>query len=262
MTLMPLFLLAMIMGIGGNLIQGGFVWKPFKLDPNVINPVEGLKKIFSRYAILEILKGLIKFLAGAILIYLLLKKLLPIALKLILLDVNTMSVSIISILIYTLKVSFLCFFIVSFLDYINQKWRYERSLRMSREEVKEEYKETEGDPHVKARVRSIQREMAKKRMMQEVPKATVVITNPTHLAIALKYKRGEKSAPKVVAKGSGYIAEKIRKIAEEAGIPVVEDKPLARALYKLEIGTEIPETLYRAVARILAYIYKLKGEVA
>ncbi|NOY64938.1 MAG: flagellar biosynthesis protein FlhB [Nitrospirae bacterium] len=260
--LLPVLLLSMVFGITGNLVQGGFVWKPFKLDLNMLNPAEGIKRIFSRHAIMEIIKGLVKFSVGALLIYLLMKRLLPELFKMIFMDVSTMSAFLISSLMYTMKVVFICFFIVSFLDYINQKWRHERSLRMTKEEIKEEYKETEGDPQIKARIRSIQREMARKRMMQEVPKATVVITNPTHLAVALRYERGQKGAPKVVAKGAGFIAEKIKLLAEKSGVPVVEDKPLARALFMLDIDTEIPEELYRAVAKILAYIYRLKGEVA
>ncbi|NOY65520.1 MAG: flagellar biosynthesis protein FlhB [Nitrospirae bacterium] len=258
--LLPVFLVSMIFAITGNLVQGGFVWKPFKLDLNMFNPAEGIKRIFSRYAIMEIIKGLAKFSVGALLIYLLMKRLLPELFKMIFMDVSTMSVVLISALLYTMKVVFVCFFIVSFLDYITQRWRHERSLRMTKEEIKEEYKESEGDPQIKARIRSVQREMARKRMMQEVPKATVVITNPTHLAVALRYERGQKGAPKVVAKGAGFIAEKIKELAEKSDVPIVEDKPLARALFSLEINTEIPEELYRAVAKILAYIYRLKGE--
>lgn len=130
---------------------------------------------------------------------------------------------------------------------------------MTREEVKQEYKETEGDPIVKSRIRSIQRELARRRMMQEVPKATVVITNPTHLAIALRYEKEAMAAPLVVAKGAGYIAEKIKEIAKIHRVPIIEDKPLAKALYKLDIDTFIPPELYKAVAKILAYIYKLRG---
>ena len=262
LMLLPMFLLSLLLGIAGNLVQGGFVWKPLKFDLNSLNPAEGVKRIFSRHALMEMLKGLIKFSVGGVLIYLLMKRLLPSLFKIIFMDTSGVGAFLASSLLYTLKVVFLCFFVVSFLDYINQRWRHERSLMMSREEIKEEYKETEGNPRIKSRIRSIQREMARKRMMQEVPKATVVITNPTHLAVALKYDRKQKSAPTVVAKGAGFVAERIKEIAAKAGVPMVEDKPLARALYRLELNTEIPEELYRAVARILAYIYRLRGEVA
>jgi len=141
-----------------------------------------------------------------------------------------------------------------------EKWQHARSLRMTKQEVKEEHKELEGDPLIKSRVRSLQREAARKRMMQEVPNATVVITNPTHLAVALKYEDDGMPAPRVVAKGAGVVAEKIRKIARENNVPVIEDKPLARSLFKLELDSFIPEELYVAVARILAYIFKSRGQ--
>ena len=145
------------------------------------------------------------------------------------------------------------------LDYIYQKWEFEENLKMTKQEVKDEFKQTEGDPMVKSRIRSIQREMAKRRMMEEVPKADVVITNPTHLAIALRYETsGTMNAPSVIAKGANNIAARIKEIARENGIPLIENKPLAQNLYKLELGEEIPPKFYQAVAEILAYVYKLK----
>jgi flagellar biosynthetic protein FlhB len=134
---------------------------------------------------------------------------------------------------------------------------------MSRQEIKEETKSTEGDPLVKSRIKSVQREMARRRMMDDVPTADVVITNPTHLAVALKYDREKAAAPYVVAKGRDLIAARIREIARENGVPIVEDKPLARSLYKsVEIGQEIPVDLYKAVAGVLAYVYRLKNRGA
>ena len=259
LAILPLLVFSLALGVFGSLIQGGFVYKPFKLEFERLNPAEGIKRLFSPNALLEFLKGFVKFMAGGIILYLIIKKVFPSVLNLMLLDINQLSVTMKDMIMYTFKVGFIAFFIISFLDYVNEKWRFERSIRMSREEIKEEFKETEGDPQIKARIRSIQREMARKRMMQEVPKATVVITNPTHIAVALKYERGSMAAPKVVAKGAGFIAEKIKEIAQKNDVPIVEDRPLARALYKLELGEEIPETLYRAVAKILAYIFKLRG---
>ena len=151
--------------------------------------------------------------------------------------------------------------VIAVLDYVYQRWSFEKSLRMTKEEIKEEMKELEGDPIVKARIKSIQREMARKRMMQEVPKSDVVVTNPTHIAVALKYDREKAGAPVVVAKGAGHIAEKIKEIARKHGVPVVENKPIARNLFRYaEIGAEIPVALYKAVAEILAYVYRLKGK--
>lgn len=145
-------------------------------------------------------------------------------------------------------------------DYVFQRWRLETSLRMTRQELKEELKREEGDPLIKARIRKLQREAAQKRMMEDVPKATVVITNPTHLAVALSYQRGAMGAPKVVAKGAGFVALRIMALARRHAVPVVERKLLAQALFKaVKIGQEIPAALYYVVAEVLAYIYRLRG---
>jgi flagellar biosynthetic protein FlhB len=145
-------------------------------------------------------------------------------------------------------------------DYAWQRWRLEQSLRMTRQELKEEVKRDEGDPQIKARIRKLQREAAQKRMFQDVPRATVVITNPTHLAVALRYERNTMAAPQVVAKGAGYIALRIADMARRHGVPVVERKPLAQALYKaVKVGQDIPAALYVVVAEVLAYVYRLRG---
>ena len=150
-------------------------------------------------------------------------------------------------------------FILAALDYAYQRWEYEKSIRMTKQEIKDEYKSTEGDPMIKARIRRIQREMAQKRMMAEVPKADVIITNPTHLAIAVKYDPGSMQAPIVVAKGADFIAEKIRDIARENDVPIIENKPLAQVLYKIvKVNSMVPEDLYRALAEVLAFVYEQK----
>ncbi len=147
------------------------------------------------------------------------------------------------------------------LDYVFQRWQHEQILKMSKTEVKEEVKEQEGDPKIKARIRSMQRELSRRQMMAAVPTATVVITNPTHVAVALSYERGKMPAPQAVARGAGYLAQRIKTLAKEAGVPIVEDKPLARTLYRhTEVGEFIPETLYKAVAQILAYVFSLQGK--
>jgi len=151
--------------------------------------------------------------------------------------------------------------LLALLDYLYQKWEFEQGIKMTKQEVKEEFKQTEGDPLVKSRIKAIQREMARRRMMEEVKTADVVITNPTHLAVALKYDAMTMSAPKVVAKGAEHIASKIREVAKDNHIPLVENKSLAQNLYKtVDIGEEIPSSLYQAVAEILAYVYKLQGK--
>jgi flagellar biosynthetic protein FlhB len=153
--------------------------------------------------------------------------------------------------------------IISLLDYLYQRYEYEKKLKMTRQEVKEERKQMDGDPQIKSRVRSLQREMARRRMMQEVPKATVVVTNPTYIAIAIRYEPDEMQTPKVVAKGKRLMAQRIRELAVNAGIPIVEDKPLARAMYdKVEAGSDIPVEFFTAVAEVLAYVYRLKRKRA
>jgi len=150
---------------------------------------------------------------------------------------------------------------VAAIDYGYERWEYEQNLRMTREELREELRQMEGDPYVKARIRRIQRQLAMQRMMEEVPKADVIITNPVELAVALKYDARTMAAPKVVAKGARLLAERIKKIAQEHGVPIVENKPLARALYRsCQVGQEIPVKLYRAVAEVLAYIWRIKGK--
>jgi flagellar biosynthetic protein FlhB len=165
-----------------------------------------------------------------------------------------------------LKVCFfvcLAMIVLAVLDYTYQHWQHEQDLKMTKQEVKDEMKQTYGDPKIKARIRGVQMEMARRRMMEAVPEADVVITNPTHLAIALKFDAREMIAPRVLAKGSGHIAQRIREIAAEHQIPLVEEKPLAQALFKMvEIGDYIPAELYRAVAEVLAYVYRLKGMYA
>ena len=152
--------------------------------------------------------------------------------------------------------------VIAALDYMYQRYEFEKSIRMSKQDLKDEYKDTEGSPQLKSRVRQMQREMARSRMMQNVPTADVVVTNPTEIAVALKYDPAEMDAPLVVAMGERLIAQRIKELAREHGIPVVEDKPLARALLRMcDVGQVIPATLYKAVAEVLAYVYKVKGKV-
>jgi flagellar biosynthetic protein FlhB len=151
------------------------------------------------------------------------------------------------------------FLVLAILDYAYQRWEFEKGLKMTKQEIKDEYKQREGDPLVKSRIRRVQREWARRRMMEAVPRADVVITNPTEVAIAIAYKSETMTAPQVLAKGAGTVAERIREIARSHGIPIVENQPLARALFReVDVGQQIPEMLYKAVAEVLAYVYRLK----
>lgn len=254
-------LLIPVFGAVSYVIQNGFSLsgKPITPDFKKINPISGAKRLFSINAVAELLKSILKISILTYVVYVNVAR-----------EWSTMpflmEMETISSLTYIAKVSFTIMtktvwvlVLIAMIDYAFQRWNFEKGLRMTREEVKEEMKEMEGDPNVKARIKSIQREMARKRMMQDVPTADVVVTNPTHLAVALKYDKSRGDAPIVVAKGADLIAEKIREIARKHRVPVVENKPLARTLFKgVEIGKEIPVSLYKAVAEILAYVYRLK----
>jgi flagellar biosynthetic protein FlhB len=260
-VLIPLMLVVVTAGVIGNVAQIGFLITGEKLSPSLakLNPISGLKKLVSLRSLVELAKSIIKLVIISGVAYIVIHRYLdqiP----------GLMQLSVGNILGFIGQVSFqLCLytcmvlFLMAVLDYAYTKWQHQQDLKMTKQEVKDEYKQREGDPAVKARIRSVQREMARKRMMEAVPEATVVITNPTHLAIALKYEEGMQ-APTVVAKGAGFVAQKIKAVAKENGIPLVENKPLARTIFKsTEIGDFIPAELYRAVAEILAYVYRLKG---
>ncbi len=256
----PFFLVSVVLATLSTVAQGGFIFKPIKIELSKLNPMQGMKKIFSFQGVTELIKSILKFMVGGWVVYYIMKKDLDVLPMLSAMEINDLLRVSGKLILEAVTVAFLMFLAVSCVSYALEKWQFERSLRMTKQEVRDENKESEGDPMVKSRIKSLQREMARKRMMQEVPTATVVITNPTHLAIAIKYEDGEMSAPKIVAKGAGVVAEKIRDIATKHSVPIVEDKPLARSLFKQELNSFVPEHLYVAVAKILAYIYKLKGK--
>ncbi len=256
--LIPLLSISLSMALLSGFLQGGFVLKSVEMDMDRINPVSGFKRLFSLRGIFEFLKGLTKFLLGGLILYLLIRRFLPYVSDMPSMAFEDIKMNALMMLKKATLAIFITFFSIAIIDFIFEKFRFERSLRMTRQELKEEFRETEGDPLIKARIRSIQKELARKRMLQEVPKATVVITNPTHIAVALLYKK-EMPAPKVVAKGAEAIAEKIKEVARNHGVPIYEDKALARALFKLKLDSYIPQELYKAVAKIIAYIYRLRG---
>jgi len=257
----PVLLVAMVAGYLANILQIGFMFttESLKIDFTRLNPVNGLKRIFSRRALAELVKTLLKtFLVGYIAFSFLYKELPRLA---VLMDyplADALSiVGDITIMVGWRILAVL--FVIAVADYAFQYYDYEKSLRMSKEEIKEELKTTEGDPYLKAEIKARQRQMATRRMMQEVPKATVVITNPTHFAVAIKYDNSM-SAPVVVAKGQDFMAQRIKALALDHNVTIVENKALARALYQeVEIGFPIPEELYKAIAEVLAYVYRLKG---
>jgi flagellar biosynthesis protein FlhB len=257
--LAPLFIIAALAAILASVVQGGVVFKPLTPSFEKLNPLKGLQKLFSLEGLMETAKSFLKLTVGVLVFYIVINQVMSYLPPLAAMDVKDVLPVAMDIIVRAVLYGLGFFAVIAAIDYLNQWWQFERSLKMSKEEIREESKESEGDPLLKARIRSLQREAARRRMMHEVPKATVVITNPTHLAVALKYEKGGLAAPRVIAKGAGVIASNIRDIARRHGIPLVEDKPLARALYKLELDSAIPQELYKAVAKILAYIYKLRG---
>ncbi len=263
--LIPFLLPLAILGLAANILQVGFKFSTEAISPKFkkLNPISGMKRFVSLKAFVELAKSIAKILFIGTIAYLLVKgdmKAFPL-----LIDQEVGQ-----ILVFIARVSLkMCFFvclaliILAAVDFFYQRWQHEEDLKMTKQEVKDEQKQTMGDPKVKSRIRSMQLEMARRRMMEAVPEADVVITNPDHFAIALKFNAEEMIAPRVLAKGAGHVAQRIKEIATAQQIPLVEDKPLAQALYKMvELGDYIPAELYRAVAEVLAYVYRLKGMYA
>lgn len=249
-------------GSGAYLIQTGLLWRSgaFHFDPSRLNPLTGLGRLFSVRSLVDLVKAVMKVAVVALAGYMAIRHdfaRLPELVQYDLFGALQMMAH------WVLKMAIwigVAVAVIAAADYGYQRFEWERGLRMTPQEVKEEHRESEGDPRVRSRIRSLQRQMARNRMMAAVPKADVVVTNPTHLAVALRYDPETMSAPVVVAKGAGYIAERIKALASEHGIMVIENKVVAQSLYKLvDIGREVPANLYRAVAEILALVYRARG---
>ena len=261
-TSLPIMLAIMIIGLGINLFQVGMVFSTQRIewDLNKINPINGFGRMFSKRSLVELIKSLFKIAIIGSFLYIYLKDQIPYMPYLIFLDLAT-SLTQIADIIFNMAFKVIAIIILmAIADYAYQKWQMTQDLMMSKQEVKDEYKQMEGDPQIKGKIKQKQRQMAMMRMMQEVPKADVIITNPTHLAIALMYKQGM-TAPVILAKGQDKVAERIKQIARENRIAIVENKPLARALYEaVQVGDIVPQELYQAVAEVLAYVYRLKNK--
>ncbi|CAH1197822.1 Flagellar biosynthetic protein FlhB [Paenibacillus plantiphilus] len=261
--LAPIFAIAFVVAILGTYVQIGFLFtgEPLKLKLEKLNPINGFKQIFSMRSVVEFVKNILKLCVIGLIVYLNLWNERDHIMQLARVPLESMF-SFTASLTITLGLEIGGLLVaLAVLDYIYQRYEHEKSLRMSKQDIKEEYKKTEGDPLIKGKIRERQRRMALQRMMQEVPKADVVITNPTHFAIALKYDSSNMEAPTVIAKGMDYVALRIKEVAKENGVITMENKPLARALYdRSEIGETIPADLFQAVAEVLAYVYKLRGK--
>lgn len=262
--MIPVLIVGLFASIVPNVMQVGFMFsaEAIQLKLDRLDPLKGFKRIYSLRAIVELLKSILKISSVGLIVFIVLwmhkdqvmtlpEK--PLSDSLIVIGKITSQLG--------LSVSVFLIFL-GILDYLYQRFDFEKNIRMSKQDIKDEYKKTEGDPQIKSRIKEKQRQMAMQRMMQEVPKADVVITNPTHFAVALLYDDTKMDAPVVVAKGADYVALKIREIAKKNRVVTIEKRPLARALYhQLEIGDPIPEEFFKAVAEILAYVYRLKKKI-
>lgn len=258
---LPICAAGFVMGVLGSLAQIGviFSFDPITPDLNKINPLQGLQRLISVKQLIEAAKLLFKMTVVLGSGYYFIKAEIlnsPVHIGAepgyLIINYGKIAKS-----IFVALCGILLVFAIA--DYGFQKFEYSKNLRMTKQEAKQEHKEREGDPQIRARIRAIQREMARKRMMQAVKKADVIVTNPTHIAVALVYEKSTMAAPKVVAKGADFVAQKIKQVAQDAGVPLVENVPLARALYKsVKVGQGVPRALYQAVAEVLAYVYRLR----
>jgi flagellar biosynthetic protein FlhB len=262
-VVLPIAAAGFLAGVLGSIVQFGFIftWAPLEPQADRINPLSGFQRIFALSSLLEGAKSLLKLLAVVGVTYGLIKTEIMGSASVIDME-SSQLVAYMSSTAFRL-VGGVCIglFVVAAIDFAYQKFRYRKSLMMSKQEVKQEHKQREGDPLLKARMKSLQREASRKRMMQDVPKADVIVTNPTHIAVALRYDAEKMAAPRVVAKGADLVAQRIKDIARKHNIPLVENVPLARALHKsVKVGGTVPRAFFQAVAEVLAYVYRLKGK--
>lgn len=257
----PLLFLSMAISIIVSGMQTRFLFSSEQLKPklNKFNPITGMKRIVSIRSGVELIKNIIKLTIICVILYKFIYARLEEIAKMLFVDLFQSGVYVLDSVVLMAYMVCLIFVFVAGLDYIYQRWEYERKIKMTKHEVKEEYKQMEGDPQIKGKIKQKQRQMAMSRMMQQVPTADVVIKNPTHFAVALKYDTEKDNAPIVVAKGQDSLALRIIEVAENAGVFVIEDKPLARAIYAAtEVSMEIPYAYYTAIAEIFALVYNIK----
>ena len=259
-TAFPIMLFIMLIGLAINFFQVGLNFNTesieFKLDK--LNPINGFGRIFSKRSLVELVKSFFKILVIGFFLYRFIHEQILAMPQFMFFDLTT-SLALVAEIIF--RMAFIVIgviMVMAFMDYGYQKWQTTQDLKMSKQEVKDEMKQTEGDPQIKGKIRQKQRQMAMARMMKEVPKADVIITNPTHYAVALSYEQGM-TAPTVIAKGQDLVAQRIKEIGREARVPIIENKPLARTLFAVvQVGDSVPQELYQAVAEVLAYVYRLK----
>jgi len=261
LCLMPLFGLTFFVALAVEAFQTGFLFSldPLSPKPERVNPAEGFKRMFSMQGFVELIKSIVKILIVFWIMWLAIKKDIPYVV--ILINAQPWDAVILGAsMAYNVAMRVGIFYVfIALIDYLYKRWEYMRGLKMSKQEIKEEYKRLEGDPMVKQRMRELQRQAAYQRMMSAVPQADVVVTNPVHIAVALKYEATKMKAPLVLAKGERIIAEEIKAIADKVFVPIVENEPLARSIFRTtDVGKLVPPELYQAIAEVLAYVYKIK----
>ncbi|MCR5793227.1 MAG: flagellar biosynthesis protein FlhB [Lachnospiraceae bacterium] len=261
---LPLLLASFVAAIVVNVVQVGWTvtTKPMQPKFSRLNPISGFSKIISKDKLFELFKAVVKIGIIGYIVYTSLKDDWGLLMDLYSFDLFS-AIGLVGSVIINLGIKMSLFFLgFAAVDYMYQRRKFKEDMKMTKQEVKDEFKNSEGDPQIKSRRRQMMRESSQRRMMQSVPDADVVITNPTHLAVAIKYDRDAGSAPIVVAKGADYVAQRLKDIAREADVEIVENKPLARMLYyNVDLDQEIPPELYQTVAEILAYVYGLKGKL-
>lgn len=260
-TIMPVVLPIMIAGVFASLIQSGFLVVKDAIKPSFgkLNPINGFKNMFSKKALVELVKNLIMISIVIYIAYSYISSNFDKIMQVGNLYLPTLGVEVKSLIVGLFVKICILLVVIAVVDYVVQFLLFQKEIRMTKQEVKEEYKQMEGDPQIKSKIKQRQREMSQRRMMQSVGDATVVITNPTHLAIAIKYEEGKMDAPKVIAKGADNIALRIKEKALEYKVPIIENKPLARLIYdSVEIDSDIPQDMYQAVAEVLAMVFKLE----
>lgn len=260
-VLAPVMTAIVIAALASNIAQVGFRLSPEALTPKFskLNPANGIKRIFSSKSVVEIFKTLLKFFVIAFFTYLILSDLIVASAYLDNLNPSELVIFMLDNAFSLLWKIALLYAVIAGIDFVYQRYKFRKDMMMTKQELKEEMKQLEGDPTVKGRIRKMQMQAAQQRMMANLPTADVVITNPTHYAVALKYDMTKDSAPEVIAKGVDLLAQRIKKVAAEHNIPLHEDRELARALYKMcDVGDKIPPSLFKAVAQVLAYVYNLK----
>ncbi len=259
----PMFGVLLAVGLIVNILQFGFLFSLESMEPKFgkVFGLQGLKRLVSMHSMIELLKSLLKMFVVAVIGYLVVMRHFHQYLALADSSLWDIGQLLFKVSIEIMIVCSLVLLVLGFGDLFYQRFKYKKDMRMSKSDVKDESKQSEGDPHIKGKIKLLRQQMHRKLMMHEVPKATVIITNPTFIAIALKYDQGMDEAPMVLAKGKRLIAERIRDLATENNIPIVEDKPLARSMFEVvEVGEVIPQQFFSAIAEILAYVYSMKGK--